>query len=140
MEPLICPQCGGQVDESSADGEIARCEYCNTKFHVARPANAEQWNIPVASANYSKVSRKSVANANIAIILLVAAAFAGFIFYMISSVRTKTNQTIDQSQDAANSAKAAANAIRQAANAMANVQRAVNAATEPRRTPELDSH
>ncbi len=34
MRPLICPQCGGQIDEYAAGTAFTVCEYCGTKFLV----------------------------------------------------------------------------------------------------------
>jgi hypothetical protein len=34
MRPLICPQCGGQIDEYAAGAALTVCEYCGTKFLV----------------------------------------------------------------------------------------------------------
>src|SRR6478672_11180859 len=34
MRPLICLQCGGQIDEYAAGADFTVCEYCGTKFLV----------------------------------------------------------------------------------------------------------
>jgi hypothetical protein len=34
MRPLICPQCGGQIDQYPAGATFATCEYCATKFLI----------------------------------------------------------------------------------------------------------
>lgn len=34
MRPLICPQCGGQIDEYVAGATFTTCEYCSTKFLI----------------------------------------------------------------------------------------------------------
>jgi hypothetical protein len=34
MRPLICPQCGGQIDEYATGAAFTVCEYCGTKFLV----------------------------------------------------------------------------------------------------------
>src|SRR3954454_21484673 len=35
MEPLICPQCGGQITEYKPGATFATCEYCSTKFLIS---------------------------------------------------------------------------------------------------------
>jgi hypothetical protein len=34
LEPLICPQCGGQITDYPPGATFAICSYCSTKFHV----------------------------------------------------------------------------------------------------------
>src|SRR5205809_2002177 len=34
MRPLICPQCGGQIDQYAAGASFTVCEYCGTRFLV----------------------------------------------------------------------------------------------------------
>lgn len=36
MEPLICPQCGGQITSYLPGATFATCSYCSTKFLVAQ--------------------------------------------------------------------------------------------------------
>src|SRR3982750_2532603 len=34
LEPLICPQCGGQITEYKPGATFTTCSYCSTKFRV----------------------------------------------------------------------------------------------------------
>ena len=34
MEPLICPQCGGQITDYSPGQAFATCGYCGTRFLI----------------------------------------------------------------------------------------------------------
>ncbi|HEV7699860.1 MAG TPA: hypothetical protein VGO43_06500, partial [Pyrinomonadaceae bacterium] len=52
MRPLICPQCGGQIDEYPAGATFATCEYCSTKFLIEsnKAPRAPEPTIPLGPA------------------------------------------------------------------------------------------
>src|SRR4051794_28549712 len=88
MRPLICPQCGGQIDEYAAGAAFTVCEYCGTKFLVdenklprvvAAPVDPPELETEDPTAAFRKV----LAGALIAIVVVI----------VISVFATKTQKS-----------------------------------------------
>ena len=124
MEALICPECGGRVDQPSTGSEFAKCAYCSTSFRFDGHA--------AATDNFTKhslIERKPSGPGGIIFIAVIVLGIVMFAVFKFISVQRTTSKTVDDAQKVANDARSAANSIQQAANAMANAarQKAINA-------------
>ena len=124
MEALICPECGGRVDQPSAGSEFAKCAYCSTSFRFGEQAPA-----PGNFAKHGLTERRPSGPAGMIFIGVIVLGIVIFAVVKFVSVQRTTNKTVNDAQQVVNDAQSAANAMKQAANAMANAarQKAINA-------------
>ena len=88
MEPLICPQCGGQITNYSPGQTIATCEYCETKFVIAE--NKKPAEPPIFEENVSATPNFGlIIGIVIGVVVLVA---GGVLISVVSSVRTAVSR------------------------------------------------
>lgn len=83
MRPLICPQCGGQIDEYSPGATFTVCEYCGTRFLIE--ANKAP-SVPVEPPDL-EVADPTAPFVKILAAVIAAIAIVGFI--AIVSVKNK---------------------------------------------------
>ena len=134
MEPLICPECGGKVDEPKAGRDIAVCEYCSTKFRSERPPPVLHIEAPAQTYAPPSRPRQRLGSIFWAIPLLIVGVVVFQVYVSLNSTVNRTRQSVNNAQQAANSAKSAANALQEAANAFAN--RVRENANAPSPTPK----
>ena len=129
MEALICPQCGGQVDEVDGRTDLARCEYCNMHFRVGSLMPPPSPVVPDRSVDVEEGSYRGT----VAVVSIVIAFVASVLFYEVNGARSGVAKTTKTALTAANDAQSSANAIRLLANSMANItrQNAINALPPP---------
>ena len=118
METLICPQCGGQLDETHVTGDVVRCQYCATEFRVPRSAPVFEQPQPVeVNLRAVKTGIGIVVLTPLIITLMVFVFIAGIFYFVFSRVNQTIGTTINAVQKSANDAQTQANAIKAAANA-----------------------
>jgi hypothetical protein len=88
MEPLICPQCGGQITSYEPGATFATCGYCATKFLIAQ--NKQSDVAPDLSPPVTSVSPRVISV--IVVAVLVAVAF-GLIAAMFGKKSPPTTGT-----------------------------------------------
>lgn len=129
MEPLICPECGGKLDEPSAGSDIAVCEYCTTKFRIgsssprfeAAPQSKELHIVNPDDDSSAKSSGGWIAS----VMILGTVIFV--LLFEFGSTKKSTIQTANTAQNVSNSAQSSANSMKQLANLMSEMaNRAAN--------------
>jgi hypothetical protein len=99
MEPLICPQCGGQITDYSPERSFATCGYCGTRFLI-EPNKQSNQPPPPAPAELPDFTPSEPDPGNRLIVgviaSIVAVVFGVIIMAMVVSVRSspKPGRTI----------------------------------------------
>lgn len=80
IKPLICPQCGGEIEDYSPAQTTATCKYCGVLFVIERkPASKPEFPFPV----YAEVEDSPVVESNrlSTVIAIAFAAIMGIIIF-----------------------------------------------------------
>src|SRR5438067_704899 len=114
MEPLICPECGGKIDETAAGGGLAVCPYCSTKFVLPPPspftdaapliAATVQAAKPPVAAKVDVSSKEDSPLRTAAGILIGAVSVTALLIDLFMPTQKNTRTGINFAQNTANSA------------------------------------
>src|SRR4051794_13133854 len=91
MEPLICPQCGGQISDYSPEKAFTTCAYCGTRFLIeAHKQSNQSIRIPPSAFPDFTPSEPDPANRLIfgVIASIVAVVFGVIIMGVVVSVKS----------------------------------------------------
>ncbi len=96
MEPLICPQCGGQITDYSPEKAFARCSYCATRFLIETNKQSQQ---PPAKAaelpNFSEFAPDQSNRFIVGVIASILAVVVGVaIMAVVVSVRSSSKPPV----------------------------------------------